>query len=270
MQIPTLPTRLWIFALPIALTIVFTGGMLVAGQTTVPLSKDAALRQAHAFFGSSAEVSQSALSTSEPQSVVFEDSTTPFLDKYASGRSTWRVVVTYADSQVVDGRPVQRTYPMEVVLDSLDGHLLRIQCDLKELDPEEDVIPDADFAERQMIASREEYVGFPQDPPAIGFAAALRACMYNPFAARQIVGQYVLLNKDNRVRHPVWVVTLWGLPPIEPTGGEADWIPVYQLNHIRQVVDATTGRLLFASTHPNAPLTPEIKARVFGRDSTDN
>jgi len=121
-----------------------------------------------------------------------------------------------------------------------------------------------------MRGSHEEYLGFPDDLPAVDFGTAIKACQYSPFVAKRVVGQYVILSKDEREHRPVWVITLWGIPPLKPIGGDADWIPIYQLNHIRQVVDAVTGNLLFTSTHPNAPLTPEIKARVFGRDSTDN
>jgi hypothetical protein len=234
------------------------------------LSKEEAKQRTNALIGVSDPHLQSTLSIAGPESVAFEDSTTPFLGKYAKGRTAWKVIVGTPISATKDSAAVQNVVPMEVYLDSIDGHLLKVECDLEDLNPKEDIIPKAQYAERQMRGSQEEYLGFPVDLPAVDFVTAIKACRYNPFVARKIVGQYVILSKDNREHRPVWVITLWGIPPIEPIGGEADWVPIYQRNHIRQVVDAVTGKLLYASTHPNAPLTPEIKSRVFGVDSTDN
>jgi hypothetical protein len=51
-------------------------------------------------------------------------------------------------------------------------------------------------------------------------------------------------------RLPAWVVTLRGLPPLEAHGAGGAAVPIWQRNHMRNVVDAIMGRVLFATNTP--------------------
>jgi len=68
--------------------------------------------------------------------------------------------------------------------------------------------------------------------------------------------------------HPVWAITLRGIPP-RPLKGKPlafhhipddELIPVWVRNHIRNVVDAVTGQVLFATDCPQ-PVPPEEKKK---------
>ncbi len=60
-------------------------------------------------------------------------------------------------------------------------------------------------------------------------------------------------SKMDSAPRAVWAITLRGLPPIPAHGFGAESVPVWQRNHMRNVVDAVTGQFLFATNIP----TPE-------------
>jgi len=119
----------------IVFSIALAAALPVLGQSGQPLSKADALERATALIGVSDTHKQSALSTPDPQAIVFADSTTPFLGKYAYGRTAWKVVVNTSNQNTKNRSAEQSFCPMEVYLDSLDGHLLKVECNLKDLNP---------------------------------------------------------------------------------------------------------------------------------------
>jgi hypothetical protein len=81
----------------------------------------------------------------------------------------------------------------------------------------------------------------------------------NPLCAREIQMLYVSHVRRNRPPIPAWVITLNGIPPIPHRGPAGASVPVWQLNHIRIVVNAETGAPLFATTIPQpSPTSPLV------------
>lgn len=203
--------------------------------------------------------------TKQAELIVFNDSTTPFLGEYSSNHKVWQV--KFEDVHLSKfpedrgDRKFNRNF--DVFIDSLSGNLLKITCQNGIVNPEECPPMDAKYAEEQIQGAGAQYWEFPAEKPKVDFKTALMSCPYNPLTAKIIVGQYVQLTSGNRLPKNIWMITLIGIPPLQPKGGKADWIPVYQRNRIRIAVSAENGKVLFATTNPGLPLTPEDKARLF-------
>jgi hypothetical protein len=72
----------------------------------------------------------------------------------------------------------------------------------------------------------------------------------SPFLAKEIHGVYVMHSRMGSTPRPVWAITLRGLPPMAARGSYGDTIPVWQRNHMRNVLDARSGEVLFATNSP--------------------
>jgi hypothetical protein len=123
--------------------------------------------------------------------------------------------------------------------------------------------PDGELAEQQLLQLTERYVGLPRTPPRVSMIQALDAVLTrgvgNPLRAREIQMLYVSHVRRNRAPIPAWVITLNGIPPIPHRGPAGARVPVWQLNHIRNVVNAETGVPLFATTIPQpSPTSPLV------------
>jgi len=120
--------------------------------------------------------------------------------------------------------------------------------------------PDGDVAQAQLRQLGESYEGLPRLPPRRSLVQALDAILSrgvgNPLQAHEIQALYVTHVRRGGAPIPAWVITLNGIPPIPHKGPRGARVPVWQRNHIRNVVDANTGAPLFATTvpQPTAPL----------------
>jgi hypothetical protein len=123
--------------------------------------------------------------------------------------------------------------------------------------------PDGEVAQQQLQQLTERYEGLPRTPPGRSLLQALDAVLTkgvgNPLRAREIHVLYVMHTYQGRSPIPAWVITLNGIPKIPHKGPEGARVPAWQLNHIRNVVDANTGLPLFATTIPQpGPSTPLV------------
>jgi hypothetical protein len=136
------------------------------------------------------------------------------------------------------------------------GGILRAEGDLP---PGVRPTPEGEEAQQQLRQLGESYEGLPRMPPRQSLMQALDAILSrgvgNPLQAREIQVLYVLHTQRGRAPIPAWVITLNGIPPIPHKGPPGARVPVWQRNHIRNVVDANTGTPLFATTVPQ-PTTP--------------
>src|SRR5260370_39265372 len=107
---------------------------------------------------------------------------------------------------------------------------------------------------KQLRSEGEVYVGYPDEDPRIDFLGALERIqdegIGSPLLAKEIHGVYVLDSQMGSKPKAVWAITLRGLPPLPAHGRGAGRVPVWQRNQMRNVVDAVTGRVLFASNTP--------------------
>jgi hypothetical protein len=129
-----------------------------------------------------------------------------------------------------------------------------------ELPPGVRPTPGGAAAQDQLRRAGESYAGLPTAAPRVSLLRALDAVFMQgvgpPLYSREIQALYVTLARQGRAPAPVWVITLNGFPPMPESGPHgAGPTPAWQRNHMRNVVDANTGRLLFATTVPQ-PIQP--------------
>jgi hypothetical protein len=240
--------------------------------TTAITSTEQAVERALAYGGFEGHVPYTRLAEDKVQTIQLSDSTTPFLSRFASGESVWRV--QFDDVRLGHGDDNGKTYGFTVFVDSASGALLKIEGLFAEFDSTITPIILAADAERQIEGDGERYLGIPSEIPLYGFLSAVKACPYSMSGARRLVAQFVqhsqgyMAMSDSTIRFtemtPCWVIALEGIPPIEPIGGSADWLPIYARNRIRQVVNATTGKIRSSSTRPQVKISPEDRLRIFG------
>jgi len=237
-------------------------------------TKEQAIELALRYSGFNDKMIPAGISTEDVQLVVLNDTITPFLGNFTDGKSVWAILckdVRFDPWNKIEDK-VSTLRDFRIYIDSLNGHLLKIVCNHDELDSYEDPEISAQYAEEQISRAGEMYMRIPDSIPAVSFTSAAFACTHNPLASKQILGQYVLYSQKYRdvkqdlketVPIPVWIITLRGIPPLDHHGPRGAWIPIYQRNRIRQIVNTITGRIRSTSTTPNVPLTPEDREPLF-------
>lgn len=182
---------------------------------------------------------------------------TPFLSAQFIGRPVWRVEFEQGSLKLksaVPSFPDAYLRKFIVTIDKNTGRLIRVESKseekIRDIHPE----PSPVSAENQMRVGKEIYAGIPDVDPKIAFMDALDIVLAkgigSPFLAREICGVYVIHSKMGSQPRPVWVITLRGLPPMPLRGSSRDSVPVWQRNHMRNVVDALTGEFLLATSVP--------------------
>ena len=141
-----------------------------------------------------------------------------------------------------------------VLLDERTGQLISVISKFDGNDPDLREQPSGAAAELQLEAGDEIYHGLPAEGPRLTFLSALEVVLNNgigsPFLAKEIYGNDVLHSRGPSPQRAAWVVTLRGLPPIPAHGPQGDSVPVWQRNHMRNVIDDATGTNLFATNSP--------------------
>ena len=200
-------------------------------------------------------------SISEPPKaalVTMPEDVTPYLGEPHKGKPAWRVDYPKAslkfDTAIAGfADPFKRAFA--VWLDPATGSLFFVASTYEGApDPNMRPMPLCGVATEQLSNEGEVYTGYPPDTPTIHFLAALECILGkgvgSPFQAKEIHGAYVMHSRMGSTRRPVWAVTLRGIPPIQARGAAADSVPEWQRNHIRNVVDAASGQVLFANNSP--------------------
>jgi hypothetical protein len=195
-----------------------------------------------------------------PEAVLapLADDATPYLGERNAGKSVWRVTYPEASLAFASARrglldPYWRTF--EVVLEAATGRLFFVASTYHgERDPQMRPMPACGPATAQLAAEQEVYAGYPAQDPGITFLAALERILTagrgSPFAAKEMHAAYVMHSRRAGKPKPAWAVTLRGLPPVAAHGPAGDEVPVWQRNHMRNIVDAATGAVLFATNSP--------------------
>jgi len=191
---------------------------------------------------------------------VYKDNT-PFIHDHIQGK-LWLVEIKNVRLKLksaIPGYEDKYVRDFEALIDPNTGNFLKITSKYKGFAPEMRPEPNSAVAEKQLIGSREKYLGFPQVQPNITFLDALNSVLIkgvgSPFLAKEIDGIYVMHSEMNAEPRPVWVITLRGIPPLELSGPmgatpEEYMSPVWQMNHIRNIIDANSGEFLSASNIP--------------------
>lgn len=214
--------------------------------------------------------------------VDVNDDNTPFLHTQINGKKgVWRVEIKNVRFKLKSAAPGFKDRYIrnfQVFVDPNTGHLLKITSKFDGNDPNMLPEPPAIVAEvRIRNHGNEIYHGFPPEPPKVSLLQALDAILTegvgSPFVAKEIYAVYVMEStmrgyKSGWEPRPVWAITLRGLPPRPVTGKppslhdtpDEELVPAWRRNHMRNVVDARTGKVLFATSGPQ-PLPPEQKKK---------
>ena len=195
---------------------------------------------------------------SRAERVIVADSDTPFLAKQIVGRAAWRVelgrVSLVLRSAIAGFQDRYRRRRFLVLLDEQNGTLFEITSKYAGPAPEMRPEPSAAAAEAQLSAEKEIYLGFPDHDPRVRFLDALDAILAggigSPFYAKEIHAVHVSHSEMGSPPRDVWAITLRGLPPIPAHGPAGDAVPEWQRNHMRNLVDANTGKVLSATNSP--------------------
>jgi len=175
---------------------------------------------------------------------VAED-VTPFLGQRNVGKPAWRLEYPAA-------APYQSKFV--VLLDAVTGHLLSITAMVDEGRRDSDNMPLYDEATRILRSQDEVYEGYPAQDPKVDFLNALESIAQGGFGspgrARMIHAVYVLDSQRGATSRGVWAITLRGLPPIAAHGPDPKSVPKARRTHMRNLVDAATGKVLQAVNSP--------------------
>jgi len=211
------------------------------------------------------------------EQVDINDDNTPFLHTQINGKKdVWLVEIKNVRLKLKSTPPGFKdkyVRNFQVFVDPNSGHLLKITSKFDGNDPNMLPEPPAAVAESRMKNSGNEmYHGFPAEAPKLSLLDALDVICSkgysSPFVAKEIYAVYVMhssMGWGSRPR-PVWAITLRGIPPIAPPGYPGPRktkkyrSPVWELNHIRIVVDARNGKVLFGTSVPQ-PLAPKEKEK---------
>ena len=190
--------------------------------------------------------------------IKVEEDVTPFLGERNHGKAAWRVDYPDVDLRFASAETgfkdlYRRIFSVRLL--ASDGQLLFIESSYQgEPDPDLRPMPPCGPATAQLSMEDEVYEGYPEDNPELTFIDALEAILNggsgSPFLAKAIHAVYVLHSRMGSEQRAVWAVTLRGLPPLPAHGRYGDQVPVWQRNHMRNVVDANTGEVLFATNSP--------------------
>ncbi len=151
--------------------------------------------------------------------------------------------------ELPSGRESSIAYTFDILVDPVDGKVLKIRSRWPEGIPPMAPEPSAGAAEDRMTGcGLTRYHGFPQEDPALTFADALRAAP--GLGARQIVALYVTQSMMDGPRIPVWSVTARGVPPplrcapppVDDSYGGSPTVPSGLHWEERHTVHAATGR----------------------------
>jgi hypothetical protein len=187
----------------------------------------------------------------------------PFFPDELRGRTAWVVEFTNLDLAKASGNASLTNAFVKNLIATLcpeTGEVMRVVSTWPNGVPRRAEHPSAAEEERQLKASSHTYVGFPKEKPNITLCDAIAKSVPWGDDVKQICACYVDRVWMNHAPESVWVVYLrgHGAMPFSIPYGFKDLkveIPEDAGNHLRNVVDAKTGKWLFADTIPQ-PVVP--------------
>ncbi|MEP7343636.1 MAG: hypothetical protein ABI877_00155 [Gemmatimonadaceae bacterium] len=114
--------------------------------------------------------------------------------------------------------------------------------------------PSALEEERQLRNLGERFVALPEAEPPVDFYNALKQLELTgtiaPQSAKQVIAYLVVHHTRKYSPRPVWIIQTRGIDiPMEGYAAMSD-VPVDARNHMRHIIDATTGAWLYSDTAP--------------------
>ena len=197
----------------------------------------------------------------ETQLVTISNDNTPFFHKLINDRPVWQI--QFPNIRLIEPRAIDsidthlRTFT--ALIDPVSGDLLKIHSILDGYDTSISPLPPAEVAEMEFQrGGREIYLACPGTIPKVKFWDALGNTFESPLRAGEIVGVYVIHSQMDSKPQPVWAIDLRGIPArptFHPDGDK--YVPEYERNHLRTVIDAETRHQMFTNNAPSIERKPE-------------
>ena len=186
---------------------------------------------------------------------------TPFLHKQIVNRRLCRITYKNVSLKLKSATPGFRDKykrKFEVLFDPNSTRVLKITSKAEEVLTAPKPEPNAPTAEKQLLRIGEVYEDFAHEDPNVTFMQALDGLLAqraaNPLLAKEIDGIYVLHSHRGSKLRPVWIIALRGIPPLPHARRYDDddrvKIPQWHKDRMRYVVDAATGKVIFATNYP--------------------
>ncbi len=193
------------------------------------------------------------------QKMDITEDNTPFLHEKVKGRkNVWLVEAKDFHLKLKKADPNsqdQYIRNFRILMDPNNGNLLKISSKYDGNDPDVGTEPNAANAEKYL--GGENYSGFPDTPPQISFLDALDIVadfgIGHPYYAKEMDAKYIWYSNiwDIKELQRVWVINLRGIPSIPHSNTVGDSpVNIRQVNHIRYVINADTGKILKCNNGP--------------------
>lgn len=203
----------------------------------------------------------------------------PFLDAALRDQDIWHVVVARAPlllSSNTPGRP-RHEVTFDVYMEAQSGRLTRVVSRWPADRPEGlPLSPAASSAEKTHRGDDETWVVLGPREPNLTLMQSLDEVQQQGgevHEAGRIEGYLVAMSRRQHSEPlPVWSIHLWGIPPAPasvPREVQPYEVPEAARDHMRYVVDDTTGKCLFLTTTPQPDIPPgwiwDKKTRSWNR-----
>ena len=230
----------------------------------IVLSKDEAITRAAQCIGLR-EYDRAAVSAVV---VTLSGESLPFLGGKLRGRKTWRIEFKNVrlEKAGANSRLANPNITSLIALLAPDtGHVMRVTSVWPRRIPRIASYPCCAEEERQLSKGPSRYTGLPDEAPKVSMLEALANEETMPWGSdvKQIHAYYVLYTKIRYADRPVWVIHLWGFPPLElpvPEGAVIQNATIGErIGHLRNAIDARTGKWLHADNTPR--LMPPLENR---------
>lgn len=215
-----------------------------------PITKAGAISLAARYIG----IEESDLRKATASLTSLRERSVPFLHRNLSVRQAWKIqledVPLWKNAQGEYERHPYLTN-LTVLIDSESGQLISLTSawpdNVKPIAP----YPELAEEERQLTAAGIRYTGLPEKAPTVTFRQALQNCDFWSKDVKQVIAYSVQETEVQYQDRLVWNIQLRGFSPFfasPPRGGSQP--PEHARNHIRNVIDASTGEWLGADTVP--------------------
>ncbi|HKK20026.1 MAG TPA: hypothetical protein VJ983_01025 [candidate division Zixibacteria bacterium] len=190
------------------------------------------------------------------RSVMYRDSTTPFIHGDLDNKSAWKV--SYSEFDLAGAFGVEKSTESKktavVWIDSLSGQVLRM--DINKVGTIDSTMvfrmPTPEEAEPQIGVTWHSYIGLPKTHPKVPLLDALKPFEREVFNSYNTVVQYLMVKKGNDT-FPAWVVYARGIHFYPPNGDSQAERAAASQGFL--IVNAETGRCVRRDSGP-APYFP--------------
>jgi hypothetical protein len=241
--------------------------LLVSSEPQITPGKSEALSIAMQYVTGQKDTFPTELAEKCVELVLIENDSTPFLRHQINGKSAWLVRTGELSAEEVEAvRPRLIGGRMfDIYIDSATGVFLRAVCDRVPLRDDEVGDMPPEYVEKEISRGLWRILGYPEEPPPTSMVEALSVCPHSYLLAKKTEVRLLMIARGDIPAKPLWDIILRGIPPLHVSSPRGPMnLPLNQVNHITQTVDATTGNLISTSTFPQYPL--KVKVREVDRE----